>query len=244
MPQFIHACGECPHSLFSEQLRGFIDKCQAFLGAVEFAPEGEALNVLQEAVCAFPRAGAAAHSILLAGVVAEFLGRLLPSRRGYEFAVLARNSGSLELLCTAFREGGETALEERGWSWGAPDDLVERALTILRRRAHETDLTAARVALSCGVSAAHLRHALHLCLGVSFSRALRRHRMLVACSRLADLNVQVKEVGYNVGYVSPSRFVRDFRKELAVTPSAYRSASSIQAKGSPLLSKTPRFRCP
>ena len=51
---------------------------------------------------------------------------------------------------------------------------------------------------------------------------LRRARVRAACRLLTSTTLCMKEIAAHVGFSSPNRFARDFKKICGVTPSMYR----------------------
>ncbi len=99
---------------------------------------------------------------------------------------------------------------------------VIRALAEARRHATDYGFSARVAARRCGVSTPYLLRTVRSELGVSFSGILRRHRVALACRRLATCDESIKEICTKVGYESCSRFIRDFKRECGTTPAAYR----------------------
>lgn len=60
--------------------------------------------------------------------------------------------------------------------------------------------------------------------GCSFFAFLHRYRIQLACRLLIDSAEPVGNVGYRVGFASPSLFHRQFRRAMGRTPGAYRRA--------------------
>jgi AraC family transcriptional regulator of arabinose operon len=68
-------------------------------------------------------------------------------------------------------------------------------------------------------------------MGISPGKYLRRIRMQKASSLLATTRLSVKEIMSMAGYDDKAHFVRQFRKELDVTPSEYRKAAQLDNEG-------------
>jgi two-component system response regulator YesN len=58
--------------------------------------------------------------------------------------------------------------------------------------------------------------------GGTFVALLRRVRVRAACRLLSTTTLCMKEIAAHVGFSSPNRFARDFKKLCGVTPSEYR----------------------
>jgi AraC-like DNA-binding protein len=86
-------------------------------------------------------------------------------------------------------------------------------------------LSRASVATLFGYSPRHLSRLLKEHVGQAYSHHLRMLRMEAAMALLADSAIPVAEVGATVGYPDPANFSRAFRRQVGVSPSAYRRAN-------------------
>ncbi len=73
-----------------------------------------------------------------------------------------------------------------------------------------------------GFNASHLSELIKLHMGCNFVEFLHEVRVRQACSLLASTDMNVIDVGFEVGFQSLQSFVRVFKKRRSVTPSKYR----------------------
>lgn len=82
------------------------------------------------------------------------------------------------------------------------------------------------VAAHVGISAPYLSSLFGQELGCGFSDYLNRLRIERACAYLHDPSVKTYEVSERVGYQNEKYFTRQFKKQMGVSPSAYRRTAS------------------
>lgn len=105
-------------------------------------------------------------------------------------------------------------------SWTHPQVL--HAVRAIDDRYWDTELNVRSLARELGVSTEHLCRVLKRQTGGTFVTLLRRARVRAACRLLTTTTLCMKEIAAHVGFTSPNRFARDFRKLCGVSPSAYR----------------------
>jgi transcriptional regulator GlxA family with amidase domain len=105
---------------------------------------------------------------------------------------------------------------------GAVHPQAVRALRSIEERFPETDLTVRSIARDLGVSTEHLCRLLKRDTGCTFGALLRSARVRAARALLESTNLCMKEIAARAGFVSASRFDRDFRKVCGLSPSQYR----------------------
>ncbi len=111
--------------------------------------------------------------------------------------------------------------EQTGWLAGMRDPGVGRALALLHERPAEPwtlDRLSAEAALSR--STLHERF-VHL-VGLPPMQYLTRWRMQLASGLLRDTGAKLVEVALGVGYESEAAFSRAFKREVGVSPGAWR----------------------
>jgi YesN/AraC family two-component response regulator len=122
-------------------------------------------------------------------------------------------------------------------SWTHPQVL--HAIRAIDDRYWDTDLTVRSLARELGVSTEHLCRVLKRQTGGTFVALLRRARVRAACRLLISTTLCMKEIAAHVGFTSPNRFARDFKKLCGVTPSSYRidalRGSAFQDETAPAL---------
>jgi len=108
--------------------------------------------------------------------------------------------------------------------WTNPQ--VMQAVRAIDDRYWDSELTLRSLAREVGVSSEHLCRVLRRQTGGTFVALLRRARVRAACRMLTTTTLCMKEIAAHVGFSSPNRFARDFRKVCGVTPSGYRISAS------------------
>src|SRR5262245_34055108 len=118
-------------------------------------------------------------------------------------------------------------------SWTHPQVL--HAVKAIDDRYWDAELSVRALARELGLSTEHLCRVLKRQTGGTFVTLLRRTRVRAACRLLTTTTLCMKEIAAHVGFTSPNRFARDFKKLCGVSPSVYRldaMRSSIPADNS------------
>jgi YesN/AraC family two-component response regulator len=63
--------------------------------------------------------------------------------------------------------------------------------------------------------------------GASFTRLLHEIRIYHACSLLLTTDMQINDIGFQVGFNSTETFFRVFKKQRGVSPSEYRKIGAV-----------------
>jgi AraC-like DNA-binding protein len=110
--------------------------------------------------------------------------------------------------------------------WPAPDPEVAEIGRIVHALLH--DRTVTRVDEVCarfGVAPRTLQRMFQRYVGVSPKWVLRRYRLHEAAARLAEGTAGTwAEVAVDLGYFDQPHFIRDFTREIGMTPVAYAEA--------------------
>ena len=105
------------------------------------------------------------------------------------------------------------------------DPRVAAALRRLDRHAWSEPLREAGLAEELGVSAAHLERLFARGTGATMRGYLRRRRVEAATEALADATRPVKQVAYELGFVSAAHFSNWLKKATGRSPREHRAAS-------------------
>jgi AraC family transcriptional regulator len=125
----------------------------------------------------------------------------------------------LELLGVSDRQlRGEAGLPR--WLRSVSDLLRERC-------ADSWSLT--DVATEAGVHPGYLASAFRRHFGCTIGEFIRRQRIALACRALAEGHTPLAEVALLAGFADQSHFTRTFKRQLGVTPAAYRKTASRSA---------------
>jgi AraC-like DNA-binding protein len=105
----------------------------------------------------------------------------------------------------------------------SPSTISEKAVAFMRQNLF-TDIDFYRLASSFGLSYSRFRSLFKDDTGIAPHQFLLNERIACAKRLLKDPAVEVKTIGYKVGFSSPSYFSRLFRRKTGITPSAARAA--------------------
>jgi AraC-like DNA-binding protein len=111
--------------------------------------------------------------------------------------------------------------EQTGWLAGMRDPGVGRVLALLHARPAEA-WTLERLSTEAGLSRSSLHERFVHFIGQPPMQYLARWRMQLASGLLRDTNAKLVEVSLGVGYESEAAFSRAFKREVGVSPGAWR----------------------
>lgn len=77
-------------------------------------------------------------------------------------------------------------------------------------------------ATALALTPTHLSRVLRAATGQSASATIEARTFQEACRQLAYTRLDVRQIGFDLGYEDPAYFSRQFRRHVGVTPSAYR----------------------
>ena len=89
----------------------------------------------------------------------------------------------------------------------------------------EINLTREQMCQMCDVSESTLRRLFKTYMGKKIYEFIKETKILYASHLLMTTNVPISEIGYRVGYESPSYFTKTFREVFGVSPQEYRKNS-------------------
>jgi len=111
--------------------------------------------------------------------------------------------------------------EQTGWLAGMRDPGVGRALALLHDRPAEP-WTLEKLSEEAGLSRSSLHERFVHFIGQPPMQYLARWRMQVASGLLRDTSAKLVEISLAVGYESEAAFSRAFKREVGVSPGAWR----------------------
>jgi len=111
--------------------------------------------------------------------------------------------------------------EQTGWLAGTRDPAVGRVLGLLHERPAEP-WTLERLSEEAGLSRSSLHERFEHFIGQPPMHYLARWRMQVAAGRLRESDAKLLEIALDVGYESEAAFSRAFKREVGVSPGAWR----------------------
>lgn len=150
--------------------------------------------------------------------VARCVQRLLPIVAARRTQSVRRNATGVESIPTEARY----RLRE-----GARDKLRQVCDFIAKHYAEAIGELA--MAKMCGMSPFRFSRAFHVAYGVTFRDYLSEQRMSHAKRLLSNPRISVSDVAAMTGFDDPSYFARLFRKRTGTSPTAFRSATPVEA---------------
>lgn len=127
----------------------------------------------------------------------------------------------VELLLMAAAEAPEV---DARWADGEGLSL-ERLLPALERlrSAPDEPISLCEAASMCNLSPEYFSRRFKQALGMNFSDYARVYRLHLAAQRLVRSRRPISEIGYGLGFSSPSHFTARFRQRFGMTPREYRA---------------------
>ncbi|HOX27171.1 MAG TPA: AraC family transcriptional regulator [Candidatus Krumholzibacteria bacterium] len=120
--------------------------------------------------------------------------------------------------------------EQTGWLAGMRDPAVGRALSLLHERPADA-WTLDRLSAEAGLSRSALHERFVHFIGQPPMQYLTRWRMQVAAGLLRDTAATLAAIALDVGYESEAAFSRAFKREVGVSPGAWRRERRPPAPG-------------
>jgi len=111
----------------------------------------------------------------------------------------------------------------------APVDAISRLATLAIRRIEDgalSELSLDELAAEFGVTARHLRRAVHQEAGLSPVELAQTQRLLLAKQLLTDTEMSVTEVAFAAGFESLRRFNASFKERYRLTPTSLRRSTN------------------
>ena len=105
--------------------------------------------------------------------------------------------------------------------------IVTRARQFIAQNKTES-LSLAAVAKAAGASVFHFCKVFKKATGLKFTAYVARVRLEEARTRLANPNLRVSEIAYDVGFQSLTQFNRTFRRIIGQSPTAYRDKLGVR----------------
>jgi signal transduction histidine kinase/DNA-binding response OmpR family regulator/ligand-binding sensor domain-containing protein len=102
------------------------------------------------------------------------------------------------------------------------DEFIIQLRKLLENNLSESDFNVKKLSADLNISTTHLYRKLKSLTGLSPVEFIRTFKLQKACELLSNSNLSIKEIGYSLGFNNLSYFVKCFREQFALTPSAYR----------------------
>lgn len=90
-----------------------------------------------------------------------------------------------------------------------------------------SDLSLIRLADICFLNPAYLSRVFKQFTGEKISDYISRKRIELSKEQLKNSQIKIKDIGINVGYVTPHSFTRFFKKNVGMTPKEYREIHGV-----------------
>ncbi len=103
----------------------------------------------------------------------------------------------------------------------------ERLLPALERlrAAPKEPISLEAAASACALSPAYFSRRFKRALGMNFTDYARIYRLHLAARRLTTTGSAISEIGYSLGFSSPSHFTARFRERFGISPREYRNSA-------------------
>jgi len=141
-----------------------------------------------------------------------------------EASPLAIEGLTLELLAECARKGSD-ALERRPPRW------LVAVLDLLHEKFLEP-ITLGSIAQLVGVHPAHLARVFRRFHGCTVGDYVRKLRFELGCRLLANSDRPLVEIALSAGYADQSHFSRSFKRQMGLSPAAFRDSVRPRKSGS------------
>ena len=101
------------------------------------------------------------------------------------------------------------------------EQLIEKAVRYVEDNMSRSDLSVEELARNMGMSRVHLYKKLSLLTGKSPIEFIRLLRLKRATQYLAESQLTIAEIAYQVGFNNPKYFSKYFKEEFGILPSEY-----------------------
>ena len=102
------------------------------------------------------------------------------------------------------------------------DEFIIKLRKLLENNLSESDFNVKKLSEDLNISTTHLYRKLKTLTGLSPVEFIRIFKLQKACELLSNSDLSIKEIGYRLGFNNLSYFVKCFREQFSLTPSAYR----------------------
>lgn len=116
-------------------------------------------------------------------------------------------------------------IKQRAWVSYQKNDPRIRTLVDYITLNPGKNLSREEMSEMCGVGVSTLRRIFKQQMGKTIYEFVRDTKMMLAVHLLVTTNAPVSDIGYKLGYESPSYFTKSFRENFGVSPQEYRKMS-------------------
>lgn len=172
--------------------------------------------------------------MLLASAIVVFVMRLLAKKKAEYQTEMEKvrnellNEFSLEFVrIGANRSAGNESTVAKVF-YKADEEFMRKAMQVVKNNLDNPDFSVEALASEMNMSRSNLHLRVKALFGVSSLEFIKTVRMNEACRLLLEKRHTVGEIGYMVGFTTPSYFASSFHRFMGCTPSEYvRRQSSV-----------------
>jgi len=198
----------------------FVSALQVLAGDLHFVPSDRLLENVAKLAEVIPEGSCRIEQVAVNELLHQLLSRLA-STLSIESRAETENNWNVRLWHATVSEIRRVhGMESRS--------RIAQFRGILDARFTEPTLCATCVATAMNLSVWHLIRLIKRETGHGFPWHLRTIRVAKGKELLEDSALSIKEISGRVGYLHPSEFQRQFRRETALTPSQYRKGGRFQ----------------
>ncbi len=142
-------------------------------------------------------------------------------------AVSAGNETTIERILELLLIAAAEAPEQNAGAVDEGTASFDRLLPALERLRSTPDepVSLKTAASMCSLSPAYFSRRFKQALGMNFTDYARVYRLHLAARRLATTGSAISNIGYSLGFSSPSHFTARFRERFGMTPREYRCSA-------------------
>lgn len=172
--------------------------------------------------------------MLLAGAIVVFVMRLLAKKKAEYQSEMEKvrndllNEFSLEFVRIGANQSAGNESTVAKVFYKADEEFMRKAMQVVKKNMDNPDFSVEALASEMNMSRSNLHLRSKALFGVSAHEFIKTVRFNEACRLLLEKKHSVAEIGYMVGFTTPSYFASAFHRFLGCTPSDYVRQNSPQ----------------
>ena len=165
--------------------------------------------------------------MLLAGAIVVFVMRLLAKKKAEYQSEMEKvrndllNEFSLEFVRIGANQSAGNESTVAKVFYKADEEFMRKAMQVVKKNMDNPDFSVENLASEMNMSRSNLHLRAKALFGVSAHEFIKTVRFNEACRLLLEKKHSVAEIGYMVGFTTPSYFASAFHRFLGCTPSDY-----------------------
>lgn len=165
--------------------------------------------------------------MLLAGAIVVFVMRLLAKKKAEYQSEMEKvrndllNEFSLEFVRIGANQSAGNESTVAKVFYKADEEFMRKAMQVVKKNLDNPDFSVEALASEMNMSRSNLHLRAKALFGVSAHEFIKTVRFNEACRLLLEKKHSVAEIGYMVGFTTPSYFASAFHRFLGCTPSDY-----------------------